>query len=311
MRRLRRGVRFMLSNQLLTFISVAKKGSFSKAAESAFVSPTAVMKQIDSLEKRLGVTLFKRTNHGLQLTEAGASVFSDANYLADYAARAEEKAREIYREENRRFIRIGTSLMTPARFILDIWTEIQSIAPNLKVELIPFENTPENAREILNNLGEQIDVVAGIYDENLEKTRGFKTVLLENKKISFAVPLSLPICEKKSISPEDLKQSGAMFIKIGWNKYIDELRSACEKAGVEIVDFEFFNIAAFNSAVKNNIPVIAVGGWENVHPLLKIIPSSIEASVPYGIMYSTEPSKHVKQFINAVESIVKNKKSEV
>ena len=302
----------MLSNQLLTFIAVAKSGSFSKAAESSFVSPTAVMKQIDSLEKRLGVTLFKRTNHGLQLTEAGASVLSDAKYLADYASRAEEKAREICRKENRRFIRIGTSLMTPARFILDIWTEIQSVAPNLKVELIPFENTPENAREILSNLGAQIDVVAGIYDENFEKERGFKTVLLENKKISFAVPLSLPLAEKKSISPEDLRQSGAMFIKTGWNKYIDELRKTCEKAGVKIVDFEFFNIAAFNAAVKNNIPVIAVSGWENVHPLLKIIPLDAETTVPYGVMYSAEPSKHVKQFIKAVESIVdnKNKKSE-
>lgn len=27
---------------------------------------------------------------------------------------------------------------------------------------VPFENTPENAREILANLGQNIDVVAGI-----------------------------------------------------------------------------------------------------------------------------------------------------
>lgn len=44
----------MISSQLATFIAVAKCGSFSKAAENLFVSPTAVMKQIDVLEGRLG-----------------------------------------------------------------------------------------------------------------------------------------------------------------------------------------------------------------------------------------------------------------
>ena len=47
----------MVSPQLLTFIVVAKSGSFSKAAETMYVSPTAVMKQVDLLEKRQGVTL--------------------------------------------------------------------------------------------------------------------------------------------------------------------------------------------------------------------------------------------------------------
>ena len=294
----------MINPQILTFITVAKVGSFSKAAETMYISPTAVMKQIDSLEERIGVTLFNRTNRGLVLTEAGESVLNDAKYLVDYAARAEEKAQKIDRKENQRSIRIGTSLMTPAKFILDIWTEIQNIAPNLKVELIPFENTPENAREILSNLGLQIDVVAGIYDEDFKDERGFQTVRLEDKKVSFAVPLTSPLAAKRCISPEDLKETGAMFIKRGWNRYIDELRDTCENAGVKITEFDFFNLVAFNEAVKRNIPIIAISGWESVHPLLKIITSKTNVTVPYGIMYSLEPSKHVRQFVKAVESIV-------
>lgn len=297
----------MISPQLLTFIAVASNGSFSKAAESRFLSPTAVRKQIDSLEERLGVSLFKRTNHGLQLTDAGRSVLSDAKYLVDYASRAKEKAQEIDRKENQRSIRIGTSLRTPAKFILDIWTEIQDIAPNLKVELIPFENTPENAREILTNLGRQIDVVAGIYDDNFKKERGFQTIHLEDKKICFAVPLNSSLASKRRISLEDLKPTGVMLIRKGWNQYIDDLRIALEKAGVQVKNFDFFNLAAFNEAVKQNTPIIAISGWENVHPLLKIVPSKVKITVPYGIRYSKGPSKHVSQFIKAVDSIVNKK----
>ncbi len=298
----------MISSQLLTFICVAKSGSFSKTAEEMYISPTAVMKQIDVLEDRLGITLFNRSNHGLQLTEAGQSVLDDAKYLADYASRAVDKAREIDRKENQRSIRIGTSVMTPAKFILDIWADIQDIAPNLKVELIPFENTPENAREILRNLGKQIDVVAGIYDDDFKEERGFQTVHLEDKRISFAVPLTNPLANKRVISSADLKETGVMFIRKGWNRYIDELRDSFENDGVNVVDFDFFNLSAFNVAVKNNLPIIAISGWESVHPLLKIIPSKTVVTVPYGVMYSLEPSKQVKQFTKAVERIVERKK---
>ena len=297
----------MLHPQLLTFLSVAENGSFSKAAEVMFISPTAVMKQIDVLEGRLGVTLFFRTNHGLQLTEAGKSVLDDAKYLVDYAKRATEKAREIDRRENQRSIRVGTSVMTPAKFILDIWTGIQYLAPNLKIELIPFENTPENAREILSNLGKQIDVVAGIYDDRLRRERNFQVVHLEDKSIAFAVPLTSPLASKQAISPQDLRDTGVMFIRRGWNRYIDELRDACEAAGAEVTDFPFFNLAAFNTAVRSNLPIIAVNGWESVHPLLRLIPSELAVTVPYGVMYSPEPSPQVRRFVRTVDEIVNEK----
>ncbi|MDE6373530.1 MAG: LysR family transcriptional regulator, partial [Clostridia bacterium] len=71
----------MYNPQLTTFISVADNGSFTKAADELFITPPAVMKQINALEERLGITLFARTNHGLQLTEAGKSFLQDAKYI--------------------------------------------------------------------------------------------------------------------------------------------------------------------------------------------------------------------------------------
>ena len=85
-----------------TFIAVAEGGSFSKVAEGLFISPTAVMKQINALEKELGVTLFTRTNHGLTLTSAGESVLQDGRYIVEYCERAVQKAREIEEGESRK-----------------------------------------------------------------------------------------------------------------------------------------------------------------------------------------------------------------
>jgi biotin operon repressor len=57
-----------MNEQLNTFIQVAESGSLSKAAEKLFVSSTAVMKQINLLEKHVGVPLLIRTNHDKELS---------------------------------------------------------------------------------------------------------------------------------------------------------------------------------------------------------------------------------------------------
>ena len=68
----------MYNHQLETFIRVADAGSFNKAAEESYITPTAIIKQINLLEDSLGVKLFKRTRRGLTLTKAGRSMYQDA-----------------------------------------------------------------------------------------------------------------------------------------------------------------------------------------------------------------------------------------
>ncbi|MBA1394368.1 LysR family transcriptional regulator, partial [Lactobacillus sp. XV13L] len=58
-------------NNLKTFLSVAKYGSFRKAAEEFFLSPRAVSKQMDQLENELGITLFNRNKNSSELTLEG------------------------------------------------------------------------------------------------------------------------------------------------------------------------------------------------------------------------------------------------
>mgnify|MGYP002439756721 FL=1 len=288
---------------LSTFISVAESGSFTKAAEALFITPPAVMKQINSLEERLGITLFDRTNHGLQLTDAGKSFFQDAKYIIDYSNRAIENAKDIDNKDKQQSIRIGTSIMTPAKFLLDIWSEIQKFNPYLKIELIPFENTPINSVEILRNLGKHIDIVAGLYDDGFLEERRCKAAHLYDKKLLFAIPVTHPLCGKTKIELSDLKGRKVLLIRKNWNEYIDKLRTDLIENGTEIEDFDMFNLNAFNRAAQENIPIITVEGWEDVHPLLRIVSADWNYSIPFGILYSPTPTKQVKDFISALHKI--------
>jgi DNA-binding transcriptional LysR family regulator len=57
------------------FEAAARHLSFTKAAEELFVTQSAVSRQIQALEQRLGVALFVRRNRGLALTEAGEQMW--------------------------------------------------------------------------------------------------------------------------------------------------------------------------------------------------------------------------------------------
>ena len=293
----------MFDGRLETLMKVAECGSFTKAAEDLYITPTAVMKQINALEKEISVTLFDRTNHGLRLTKAGEAFLQDTRYILEYISRAEQKAREIHEGEQRRSIRIGTSVMTPAKFILDVWSQIQSRMPTLKIELIPFENNPVNSVEILRNLGQHIDIVAGLYDDGFLQERRCLAAHMYDKKILLAVPMSHALSAETLITPEKLKNRKVLFIRRGWNKYIDDLREKLEAKGVKTEDFEMFNISAYNRAVTENMPIITVEGWEDVHPLLKLIPADWEDSIPFGVFYSPTPTKLVKKFVGLLSSI--------
>ena len=127
--------------QLETFLCVAEAGSFNRAAERLYISPPAVIKQINLLEDDLGVALFVRTHRGLQLTAAGRSLCQDAKYILQYCKDSVTRAKNAMQESSE-VIRIGTSPMTPAQFLVNLWPKVQQYDPDVKFQLVPFDNTP-------------------------------------------------------------------------------------------------------------------------------------------------------------------------
>src|SRR5580693_8174736 len=61
-------------NALRAFESAARHRSFTRAAEELCVTQAAISHQVKSLEERLGVTLFRRSNRGLLLTDEGVNL---------------------------------------------------------------------------------------------------------------------------------------------------------------------------------------------------------------------------------------------
>ena len=302
----------MYNPQLETFIRVADAGSFNKAAERSFITPTAVIKQINLLEDGLGVKLFERTHRGLHLTKAGISLYQDAKYIIGYCRDSVIRAKNAMQEDES-VLRIGTSPMTPAQILVELWPKIHEYCPEIKFQLIPFDNTPENAREILANFGQNIDVVAGIFDDtmlDLRKCAGFE---ITRHPICCAVSIHHPLAKKNKLSIKDMYGKNLMLMHRGWSHYVDELRDDIweNHNQIHIVDFEFYNMSIFNRCENSNDVLLAIPGWANVHPLLKVIPVEWEHHIPYGLLHSPRPSGIVERILSAARAVMREENGAV
>lgn len=300
----------MYNHQLDTFIHVADAGSFSKAGEELYISSTAVMKQINLLERDLEAQLFIRTPRGLSLTNAGKSYYRDAKYMIQYAKDARTRAHNAM-QDNGNIIRIGTSIMTPHQLLMDLWPQIHALRPELKFQIVGFENTLENAREILGHMGRNIDVVAGIFDETMLELRGCTGFELNRQPLCCAVSIYHHLAQKDRLQIEDLYGQNFMLMKRDWSRNVDQLRDELwqHHPQIHLVDFSFYNVEVFNQCENNNVLLMAVPIWQSVHPLLKIIPVEWDYSMPFGLMHSPEPSPTVKSFLEAVKQIFREQEN--
>lgn len=294
----------MYNRRLETFIKIADCGSFSKAAEALYISPTAVIKQINLLERELEICLFERTHKGIRLTEAGKSIYDDAKYLIQYSKNSIIKAKKEMQKAEK-IIRIGNSFMTPAQYIIELWPKLKEYCSDIKFKIVNYDNSPENAREILSNLGKNIDIVPGWFDDNLLNNNNCDAIKLEDEELYCALPITHRLAFSDCIDLEDLPDETVMCIKRGWNKNIDVLRDEIQKKypKIKIADIQFFSIDSLNQAESKNCAVIGPIKWKNVNPLLKFVPMKTKCKLPFGIFHSKEPSPIVSEFLCAAEKI--------
>ncbi|WP_019153533.1 LysR family transcriptional regulator [Robertmurraya massiliosenegalensis] len=70
-----------MDHHLVTFVTVAEKKNFTRAAEALHITQSAVTLTIKGLEKEYGVKFFDRTNKYVRLTKAGEVLYHQAKEI--------------------------------------------------------------------------------------------------------------------------------------------------------------------------------------------------------------------------------------
>ena len=92
--------------RLLTFREVARRGSFSRAADALALTQPAVSQQVGALEREVGAPLLHRGPGGLTLTAEGELLLGHADALAARLRAADAQLAELGAARDAR-LRIG------------------------------------------------------------------------------------------------------------------------------------------------------------------------------------------------------------
>lgn len=293
----------MYNHQLDTFIRAAELGSFSKAANSLFISTTAIVQQINILEGRLGFTLFERSKQGIKLTAAGQSLYEDAKTIIRFSEDAVSKAKHLA-DVSESTVRIGTSVLFKCRLLPDIWTKVSENYPDLKIEIMPMpeKQTRETA---ITDLGTKYDIREGVFSTaSLYDKCQF--LHLTDTPICCAVAKNHRLSKRKTLTLKDLNGEYIVMPVKGVSTELDsfreELLSVC--ADIKIIDSTYYGVDTFMMCEMNPYILITQRVYADIHSNLVTIPLETDCTLPYGLIYSNNPTPATRKFIEEAQLVI-------
>lgn len=155
-------------------VTVAKYKSFSKAAETLFVSQSALSQSITRLEKELGLRLFRRTNKDVSLTFAGDTFVNKSKELLKLEEKLTDEMKNLA-SCKKRFIRVGIHQYYGKYFIPKIMPLYKKMLPDVQIKLV--EDYSANLENLI--LEDKLDVVISSFQEKNPKL-GYKNFYTED-----------------------------------------------------------------------------------------------------------------------------------
>lgn len=150
--------------ELQNFVAVAERLSVSGAAKVVHLSQPALSRQIQALERRLGVTLFERIGKRLVLTAEGDDLLIHSSELLDHAQALINRAYGL-EQGHIGLLRVGASPQTIAGLISPVMTAFMQKHPN--VNLVISEAHNEALVELVENGGVHIAIASRTNSCNL------------------------------------------------------------------------------------------------------------------------------------------------
>ncbi|MDO3378938.1 LysR family transcriptional regulator [Geoalkalibacter halelectricus] len=83
-------------NQLKSFLAIARERNLTRAADKLHLSQSALSTQLKQLETELGVSLFRRTARGMELSEQGTELLAHAEEVLESARRLRRRAMQLH-----------------------------------------------------------------------------------------------------------------------------------------------------------------------------------------------------------------------
>ncbi len=234
--------------QLRLLKAIAATGSFSRAAESLYVSQPAVSLQIQNIERQLHTPLFARVGRRSQLTEAGHLLLSYGERILALCQEACSALEDLQNLQGGT-LSVGAS-QTPGTYLMPkLIGQFRQKCPKIAVQL-HVRSTHQIGWSAVNG---QVDL--GLVEGEIpaELLEFLEVIPYAEDELALILPVSHPLAQRETIQKEDLYQ--IQFIALDsqstTRKVIDRMlvRDDIETQRLQ-VEIEFSSFEAIKNAVQ-------------------------------------------------------------
>lgn len=185
-------------HQLRCFVMVAEELHFGRAAKRLFMTQPPLSRQIQMLERSLGVILLERSNRNVQLTVAGQHFLRDARHVLAYTEQAGTAARRLARGEAGQLL-LGFTAVSGYQLIPGLLGHAAQRLPDVGFEL--HEMVSGAQTEAL--AASMIDVG---FVRRAAPHLGFDSQLICSEPLLVVMPNAHPLAQQTTIAVADLDQ---------------------------------------------------------------------------------------------------------
>ncbi|MBD3918323.1 LysR family transcriptional regulator [Paenibacillus sp. PR3] len=203
-------------------IEVARTGSFTKAAQTMFVSQPTISKMIKSVEEELGVELFDRSGSRIVPTDVGQLIVDQANVIAhafDNLTTGLDELASLRRGK----LRIGLPPMAGASYFAEPIGRFHAMYPGISIEL-----AEDGAKRI------EADIENGALDFGVvllpTKSELFESILIADERLMVLVHPEHRYAARGRIALTELEPEPLISFSEGFALH-DRIPAACLSEG--------------------------------------------------------------------------------
>lgn len=173
------GASMEIAGQMVVFARVVDAGGFSAAARDMAMTPSALSKQIQNLEARLGVRLLNRSTRKITLTDEGRAFYERSSLIAAEIAEATTVVKAMGEHPSGR-LRVASTVAFGKSYLLPLMPAFLRRYPDIKCSL-------ELTDKMVDLVDDDVDIAVR-FTEQIEDQQVIARKLAHNMRVYCASP---------------------------------------------------------------------------------------------------------------------------
>ncbi|KUF44225.1 LysR family transcriptional regulator [Myroides marinus] len=250
----------MFDFRLKVFYTVAKRGSFTKAAKELLISQPAVTKHIQEIESTYETKLFLRDGMKIHLTEAGELLYTYAEEIFSIYRNLEFDIHALNAKMDGS-LRVGASTTISQYVLPPLLAEFKKKVSDLHLDVVSDNtNTIEN---LLLNKTIDVGLVEG-YSKNPQ----IKYTDFIKDEIVLVCSSNNPLAKKGIVKPQELRELSFLLRETG-SGTLDVVDTTLRESGITLSDLTNEMNFSSTESIKMYLMHSNSVAFLSVHAILK------------------------------------------